>query len=57
LIGLTIEQIKEIPRVIGIAGGVLKLDMIRATLQAKILDVLVTDAGTAQALLPETVQG
>jgi DNA-binding transcriptional regulator LsrR (DeoR family) len=53
LIGLTIEQIINIPRVIGIAGGVTKHNIIRAALRAKILDVLVTDLGTAQALLAE----
>jgi DNA-binding transcriptional regulator LsrR (DeoR family) len=51
LIGLTIEQIVKIPRVIGIAGGIAKHAIIRAALRAKILDVLVTDLGTAQALL------
>lgn len=54
LIGLTIEQIMDIPRVIGIAGGVLKFDIIRAALRGSILDVLVTDVGTAQALLADT---
>ena len=53
LIGLTIEQIREIPRVIGIAGGALKVDIIRAALRGKILDVLVTDVETAQRLLVE----
>jgi DNA-binding transcriptional regulator LsrR (DeoR family) len=53
LIGLTIEQIIDIPRVIGIAGGVLKFEIIRAALRGKILDVLVTDVDTAQRLLAE----
>jgi len=53
LIGLTIEQITKIPRVIGIAGGVSKHNIIRAALRGKILDVLVTDLGTAQALLAQ----
>lgn len=53
LIGLTIEQITKIPCVIGIAGGVSKHPIIRAALRTKILDVLVTDLGTAQALLAE----
>jgi DNA-binding transcriptional regulator LsrR (DeoR family) len=53
LIGLTIEQIIKIPRVIGIAGGIAKHAIIRAALRAKILDVLVTDASAAQALLSE----
>jgi DNA-binding transcriptional regulator LsrR (DeoR family) len=51
IIGLTIEQIRKIPRVIGIAGGKDKHRMIRAALRGKILDVLVTDLSTAEALL------
>ena len=51
IIGLTIDQIRNIPRVIGIAGGTAKHEMIRAALRGKILDVLVTDLATAEALL------
>jgi DNA-binding transcriptional regulator LsrR (DeoR family) len=51
IIGLTIEQIRQIPRVIGIAGGIAKHRMIRAALQGDILDVLITDLSTARALL------
>ena len=50
-IGLTLEQIKKIPRVVGIAGGEEKLDIIRATLRGGILDVLVTDDCAARELL------
>jgi DNA-binding transcriptional regulator LsrR (DeoR family) len=53
IIGLTIEQIRNIPRVIGIAGGTTKNKMIRAALHGRILDVLVTDLSTAKALLSE----
>jgi DNA-binding transcriptional regulator LsrR (DeoR family) len=51
IIGLTIEQIRKIPRVIGIAGGTAKHRMIQAALRGKILDVLITDLSTAEALL------
>ena len=54
LIGLTLEQIKAIPRVIGVAGGKAKYPVIRAALQGEILDVLITDHATAQKLLSET---
>jgi DNA-binding transcriptional regulator LsrR (DeoR family) len=54
IIGLTLEQIMNIPRVIGVAGGTVKYEVIRAALRGKILDVLVTDHITAQALLAET---
>jgi len=54
IVGLTLEQIKAIPRVIGVAGGEAKYELIRAALRGKILSVLVTDHATAQALLAET---
>lgn len=53
VIGLTIEQIRDIPRVIGVAGGEAKTEVIRAALRGQILDVLVTDHATARALLAE----
>jgi len=53
IIGLTIDQIRKIPRVIGIAGGIDKHKMVRAALHGKILNVLVTDLSTAEALLAE----
>ncbi len=57
IVGLTLEQIRRIPRVIGIAGGEAKYRVIRAALHGKILDVLVTDHATAQRLLTEAVGG
>jgi DNA-binding transcriptional regulator LsrR (DeoR family) len=51
IIGLTLEQIRRIPRVIGIAGGTAKHEIIRAALHGSILDVLVTDLATAETLL------
>lgn len=53
IIGLTLEQIGNIPRVIGIAGGTAKHEIIRAALQGNILDALVTDRSTAEALLAQ----
>jgi DNA-binding transcriptional regulator LsrR (DeoR family) len=54
IIGLTLEQIRKIPRVIGIAGGTAKHGIIRAALHGNILDVLITDLSTAETLLMET---
>ena len=51
IIGLTLEQIRRIPRVIGIAGGTAKHEIIQAALHGNILDVLVTDLATAETLL------
>lgn len=56
IIGLTLEQIKAIPRVIGAAGGEAKYELIRAALRGKLLNVLVTDHVTAGSLLAETEQ-
>lgn len=54
VIGLTIEQIRNVPRVIGVAGGEAKIEVIRAALRGRILDVLVTDHTIARTLLAET---
>jgi DNA-binding transcriptional regulator LsrR (DeoR family) len=53
IIGLTLEQLVHIPRVIGVAGGEPKYAIIRAALRGRLLDVLVTDHVTAQRLLAE----
>ena len=51
IIGPTLEQIREIPQVIGVAGGADKVDVIRAALRGGLLDVLVTDEESAGKLL------
>jgi len=51
IIGLTLDEFKRIPRVVGIAGGSAKVEAIRAALRAKLLNVLVTDNITATMLL------
>ncbi|MBN1642194.1 MAG: sugar-binding transcriptional regulator [Anaerolineae bacterium] len=51
IIGPTLEQIRGIPRTIGVAGGPSKRDVIRAALCGGLLDVLVTDEATAAVLL------
>ncbi len=53
-VGLTLEHIRAIPRVIGVAGGTRKIDMIRAALRGHWIDVLVTDHHTAEVLLRTT---
>lgn len=54
IIGLDLDQIKRIPRVIGAAGGPGKYEAIRAALRGRLIDVLVTDDQTATRLLQET---
>ncbi len=51
IIGLDLDQIKRIPRVIGAAGGLEKVEVIRAALQGKLINVLVTDEQSALRLL------
>jgi DNA-binding transcriptional regulator LsrR (DeoR family) len=54
VIGLTLDQIKAIPRVIGVAGGLEKFDVIRAVLRGKLVDVIVTDKYVANKLVEES---
>jgi DNA-binding transcriptional regulator LsrR (DeoR family) len=53
IIGLDLEQIKKIPRVIGAAGGTEKFEVIRAALRGKFINVLVTDDRIAVRLLED----
>jgi DNA-binding transcriptional regulator LsrR (DeoR family) len=55
-IGLTLEQMKKVPRRIGVAGGEGKLDVIRGALLGGYINVLITDDVTAMALLEKPVQ-
>ena len=50
-IGLSLQQLKKIPRRIGVAGGEGKVDVIRGALLGKQINVLVTDDRTATQLL------
>ncbi len=54
IIGLTLDEIRHIPRVIGVGGGTAKHEVVEAALQSGLLDVLVTDRGTAEAVLSES---
>ncbi len=51
IIGLTLDQIKGIRRVIGVAGGEYKVDAIRVALTGGLVNVLVTDDLAARMLL------
>lgn len=53
IIGLDLDQIKRIPRVIGVAGGAEKFHVIRAALRGKFINVLVTDDQIAARLLED----
>jgi len=56
IIGLDLDQIKRIPRVIGVAGGAEKFEVIRAALRGKFVNVLVTDDQIATRLLKDAEQ-
>ena len=53
IVGLTLKQLKGIPRVLGVAGGPGKYEVVRAALRGNLLNVLVTDENTARCLLEE----
>jgi DNA-binding transcriptional regulator LsrR (DeoR family) len=57
IIGLDLEQLKRIPRVIGVAGGPSKYEVVRAALQGHLIDVLITDDKIAEQLLQDARQG
>jgi len=50
-IGILPEQLRALPTVVAVAGGAEKHDAVSAALRSGLVDVLVTDAGTARALL------
>jgi len=50
IIGIDINQLHQIQRVVGVAGGRNKIEPIRAALNGKLIDVLITDQMTAKAL-------
>ena len=54
VVGLRPTELATVGTVIGVAGGVEKAPAILATLRAGWLDVLVTDAAAAAAVLAST---
>jgi len=51
VIGLSLEQLRAIPRVVGVAGGPWKSQAILGALRGQLVDVLVTDRATAEPVL------
>jgi len=55
VVGLTLDQIRGVDTVVGVAGGKAKLKAIQGALQGKLIDVLVTDHKTAEMLVEESL--
>jgi DNA-binding transcriptional regulator LsrR (DeoR family) len=54
VIGMNLDQLRQVKRAVGIAGGKQKLSAIRGALQGRLINVLITDRFTAQNLLQST---
>lgn len=54
IVGLTLDELKKIPRVVGVAGGSAKHKAVRAALEARLINVLVTDHLTAKAMFSKS---
>jgi len=57
VVGLSLEDFRRVPHVVGLAGGAAKLDAIRGALAGKLVNVLITDHLTAQHLLEDPRAG
>jgi DNA-binding transcriptional regulator LsrR (DeoR family) len=53
IIGIDLEQLKKVPKVVGVSGGPDKLAAIRGALEGHLVDVLITDSITASGLLED----
>lgn len=53
VIGMPLEQLRQVKRTVGIAGGLRKRAAIRGALNGRWINVLITDRFTAEALLAE----
>ncbi len=53
VIGMSLEQLKKVKQVIGVAGALEKKDVILAVLRKKYVNVLITDGDVAQEILKE----
>lgn len=53
-IAITAQELRAVPEVIGVAGGALKYNAVRAALESGLIDSLVTDLALANRLLETT---
>jgi DNA-binding transcriptional regulator LsrR (DeoR family) len=53
VIGVSLDQLRAIPEVIGIAGGMEKVRAVLGALRGGYINTLITDVTTARAVLAE----
>jgi DNA-binding transcriptional regulator LsrR (DeoR family) len=53
VISIELDQLRGVPRVVGVAGGRRKANAIRGALAGKLVNVLITDLASAEGLLAE----
>jgi DNA-binding transcriptional regulator LsrR (DeoR family) len=53
VVGISSEDLRAVPRIVGIAGGERKFEAIRAAARGRWVDVLITDLDTAKRLLDD----
>jgi DNA-binding transcriptional regulator LsrR (DeoR family) len=51
VIGISLEEMRSLNRVVGIAGGAAKFNAILGAIRGRFINTLVTDLGTARKLL------
>jgi DNA-binding transcriptional regulator LsrR (DeoR family) len=56
VLALTLDEIRAIPRVVGLATGRDKVDGVAAALRGGLVDVLVCDATVARGVLSQSVE-
>lgn len=56
VMGLALDEIRQIDTVVGIAGGVAKFNAIHGAVKGQIIDILVTDHITAQKLMDDSAE-
>jgi DNA-binding transcriptional regulator LsrR (DeoR family) len=56
VISMELDQLRAVPRVIGVAGGSRKTNAIRGALAGRLINVLITDLATAERLAAEDAE-
>lgn len=56
VVGITLDELRRVPRSVGIAGSAAKLEAIRGALAGGWINVLITDRFTAERLIAEHVR-